>query len=275
MPDLEQIKGFLTVMRWQDWLDILVVAVLIYQGIRMIRGTRSMQILLGLALVVGAYAFSTKFQLLTLNWVLQNFLTYIIIILVILFQDDIRRALAQVAKLSFTRSSPELLGAVSEVVKASFAMAEKKTGALIAFERDIGLKNYIEVGTRLDAEVTDDLLTSIFNTAAPLHDGAVVIQGDRIAAAACVLPLSDDDDLGRHFGTRHRAAIGLTRETDAVLVVVSEERGVVSLVHEGEINVMFNRNELRDKLAGLLHLTVSVGEAKQKREEKEARDVIA
>ncbi|MEW5724350.1 MAG: diadenylate cyclase CdaA [Thermodesulfobacteriota bacterium] len=257
MPDWRKVLEFLPAMRWQDWVDILIVAVIIYQTIRMIRGTRSMQILLGLAIVVGAYAFSARFDLLTLNWILSNFLTYIILILVILFQNDIRRALAQVARISFSRSSPEILSAVNEVVRAAFLMAEKRVGALIAFERDIGLKNYIEAGTPVDARVSEDLLLCLFNTATPLHDGAVIIQEGRIAAAASFLPLSDDEDLVRHFGTRHRAAIGLSRETDAAVVVVSEERGVVSVVHDGQVNVIFNRSELRDKLAGLLSLTVS------------------
>ena len=217
-------------MRWQDWADILIVAVIIYQAFRLIRGTRSMQMLVGLALVIVAYAFSEQFDLLTLNWLLSNFLSYIIIILVILFQNDLRRALMHMARLTFGRSRPELMSALGEVVRAAFGMAERRTGALIAFEREVGLKNYIEIGTTVDAAVSEDLLLSIFNKGAPLHDGAVVLQEGRIAAAACFLPLSTEDNISRFFGTRHRAAIGLTRETDAVVVVVSEERGLVSVV---------------------------------------------
>lgn len=257
MPDISEILDFLHGMRWQDWVDILLVAIIIYQAIRLIRGTRSMQMLLGLAIVVAAYVFSGYFDLLTLNWILSNFLTYIIIILVILFQADIRRALTQVAKLSFSRTSPTRMAAVGEVVKASFAMAEKRVGALIAFERDVGLQNYIDVGKTVDAELSDDLLLCLFNTHGPLHDGAVIIQDGRLAAAACLLPLSTDEEISRHFGTRHRAAIGLTRETDAAVVVVSEERGLVSLVVNGEVSVMMDQNELRDRLARLLHLSVA------------------
>jgi diadenylate cyclase len=252
--DYARLIEFVQAMRWQDWVDILVVAVIIYHVIRVVRGTRSMQMLLGMAVVLGAYVFSMNFDLLTLNWILSNFLTYIIIIIVILFQSDIRRALTRVAQISFGRTSPQLLSAMGEVVRAAFKMAEMRVGALIAFEREVGLKNYIEVGTILDAEITDDLLLSIFNTASPLHDGAVVIHDGRIAAAACFLPLSSDDDVSSFFGTRHRAAIGLTLETDAAVVVVSEERGVVSLVVDGDVSVMLDQNELRDKLAGLLNL---------------------
>ncbi|MEW6262055.1 MAG: diadenylate cyclase CdaA [Thermodesulfobacteriota bacterium] len=256
MPDLVQIIEFFQHMRWQDYLDILVVAFIVYQAIRLIRGTRSMQMVLGIIVVLGAYQFSVSFNLVTLNWMLSNFLANIIIILVILFQSDIQKALTQVASLSFGRSSPELMSAVGEVVKAAFIMAEKRIGGLIAFEREIGLKNYVEVGVSLDARVTDELIMSVFHTSSPLHDGAVVIKEGRLAAAACLFPLSTDDDVSRHFGTRHRAAIGVTRESDAVVVVISEERGLVSLALDGQITVMFDQNELRDKLAGLLNLTV-------------------
>lgn len=257
MFDFEEYTSLIFAMRWQDWADILVVAFIIYEVLRLIRGTSSMQMLFGLAVVFGAYIFSSRFDLLTLNWLLGNFLSYFILILVILFQNDIRLALTRVARLSFGRTSPELLSAIGEVVRASFIMAEKRIGALIAFEREVGLKNYIDIGTTLDAKVSDDLLLSIFNTNAPLHDGAVVIHGGRLAAAACFLPLTTDDHLSRHLGTRHRAAIGLTRETDAAVVVVSEERGLVSLIIDGDVSVMFDQNELRDKLTSLLHMTVT------------------
>jgi diadenylate cyclase len=158
MPDTAEILDFLRAMRWQDWADILLVAVIIYQALRLIRGTRSMQMLLGLAIVLGAYVFSEQFELLTLNWILSNFLTYIIIILVILFQSDIRLALTRVARLSFGRTSPVLISAIGEVVRASFTMATHRVGALIAFERDVGLKNYIDLGTAIDAQATEDLL---------------------------------------------------------------------------------------------------------------------
>ena len=259
MPEPAEIVEFINSMRWQDWLDIIIVAVIIYQALRLIRGTKSMQMLLGLVFVIVAYLFSKTFELLTLNWLLSNFLSYFILILVILFQSDIRLALTRVARISFSRTSTQLMSVIGEIVRVSFTMAEKRVGALIAFEREVGLKNYIEVGTNLDAQVSEDLLLAIFNTAAPLHDGAVVIRNGRIAAASCFLPLSTDDQLSRHFGTRHRAAIGLTRETDAVVVVVSEERGIVSLVENGEVSVIFDQNELRDKLARLLHLTIAAG----------------
>ena len=204
MPELAELLGFFNNMRWQDWVDILVVAVIIYEGLRLIRGTSSMQMLLGLAIVLGAYMFSARFELLTLNWLMSNFLTYFILILVILFQADIRLALTRVARLSFSRTNPELLSVIGEVVRAVFVMADKRVGALIAFEREVGLKNYIEIGTNLDAKVSDELLLTIFQTGTPLHDGAVVIHNGRLAAAACFLPLSTDDQVSRIYGTRHR-----------------------------------------------------------------------
>jgi diadenylate cyclase len=257
MPDSVDIIRYLSAMRWQDYADIIIVAFIIYQALRLIRGTSSMQMLVGLAIVLGLYLFSARFELLTLNWLLSNFLSYAILILVILFQSDIRLALTRVARLTFLRTSPEYLSAIGEIVRASFTMASRRTGALIAIERDVGLKHYIELGTELDAHISEDLLLSIFNTSAPLHDGAIVVSEARLAAAACLLPLSTDDAVSRYFGTRHRAAIGLTRETDAVVIVVSEERGVVSLVVNGDVSVMFDQNELRDELTGLLNLKVS------------------
>jgi len=245
-------------MRWQDGLDILFVAFIIYQFIRLIRGTRSMQMLVGLAVVFGAYVFSDKFDLLTLNWILSNFLTYIILIMVILFQADIRRYLTQVARNPFSRTNPKMLSVIGDVSRSAFIMGQRlKIGALIAFEREIGLKNYIEAGTMLDAKISIGLILSIFNTGTPLHDGAVIIQGDRIVSAACFLPLTTDEDISRAYGTRHRAAIGLTQETDAAVVVVSEETGTVSLVLDGRVTPIPSQNELRDALAGLLNLTAS------------------
>jgi len=233
-------------------VDILIMAFLIYQVIRLVRGTRSMQMLVGLAVVFGAYTFSKKFDLLTLNWVLSNFLSYIILILVILFQADIRRALTQVARNPFARTSPELMSVIGEVARAAFTMAEGRVGALIAFEREIGLKNYIEAGKPIDAKVSTELLLSIFNTEGPLHDGAVIIQNGRLASAGCFLPLQADEQIKRSYGTRHRAAIGLAKETDAAVVVVSEEMGIVSLALEGRINRVPNQNKLLDRLAELL-----------------------
>jgi diadenylate cyclase len=192
MPEWTAISDFLRSMRWQDYADILIVAFITYQAIRLVRGTRSAQMLFGLAVVFVAYLLSRQLDLLTLNWILSNFLTYIILILVILFQADIRRGLTQVARNPFVRTSPELLSVIGEVARAAFTMAEKRTGALIAFEREIGLKTYIEVGRALDAKVSAELLLSVFNTASPLHDGAVVIQQGRLAAAACFLPLPVD-----------------------------------------------------------------------------------
>lgn len=255
MFELTAVTEAVMAMRWQDVLDILIVAVIIYYLIRLLQGTRSGQVLLGLALVLGTYYLSAKFELLTLNFLISAFLSQMIIVVVILFSADIRRALSRVAVFSFTRSRPEALQAVNEVVRAAFFMAEKRTGALIVFERRVNLGEYVEAGANLSATVSDRLLLSIFNTASPLHDGAVIIQQGRLAAAGCFLPLLPaEDNVSRFFGTRHRAAIGLSRESDALVVVVSEERGLVSLVKDGQVSVMMGAANLRDRLAYYLGL---------------------
>jgi uncharacterized protein (TIGR00159 family) len=194
-----------------------------------------------------AYLTSQYFELYTLNWVLDNFLSSILLVIVVLFQNDIRRALTEVGRGSlFGVGDRAAYGAMlEEVTKAAVALAGKRVGALIVLEREIGLNEYIDVGIRLEARVSKELLCSIFPPAAPLHDGAVVIQRGRIAAAGCFLPLTTNPNVSKVLGTRHRAAIGLTEETDAVVVVVSEEEGTISLVREGRLT--------RDIDVGALH----------------------
>src|SRR5216684_5513981 len=234
-------------LRLQDAIDILIIAFFIYRIIDLIRGTRAVQMLIGLAVVFLTFLSSQYFELYTLNWVLDNFLSSILLVIVVLFQNDIRRALTEVGRGSlFGVGEQAAYGPVlEEVTKAALALAGKRVGALIVLEREIGLNEYIEVGTRLEARVSKELLCSIFPPVAPLHDGAVVIQRGRIAAAGCFLPLTTNPNVSKVLGTRHRAAIGLTEETDAVVVVVSEEEGTISLVREGRIT--------RDVDVGALH----------------------
>jgi len=236
-----------TQIRWQDLLDILLIAGGVYWIISLIRGTRAVQMLLGLVVVFLTYLASQYFELYTLNWVLDNFLSSILLVIVVLFQNDIRRALTEVGRGSlFGVGEHAVYGLVlEEVTKAAVSLAGKRIGALIVLEREVGLNEYIEVGTRLDARVSKEILCSIFPTTSPLHDGAVVIQRGRITSAGCFLPLTTNPGVSKMFGTRHRAALGLTEETDAVVVVVSEEEGTVSLVREGRIT--------RDLDAGALH----------------------
>jgi diadenylate cyclase len=242
-------------MRWEDAVDIFLVGLLIFYIIRLVRGTRSGQVFLGLVVVMAAYFLASRFEFLTLRYIISSFAGNLILVMVVLFAADIRRGLARLARLSFTRGSPHMVEVVNEVVRAAFFMAEKRTGALIAFERGVSLGEYIENGCSIGAEVSDRLLLAVFQTSSPLHDGAVVIQDGRLAAAGCFLPLlPTEDNVSRFFGTRHRAAIGLSRETDALVVVVSEERGLVSLAKDGEVVVMMGATNLRDRLVAHLSL---------------------
>ena len=230
-------RDLFTQIRWQDLLDITLIACGVYWIIHLIRGTRAVQMLLGLVVLVLTNLGSQYFDLYTLNWVLDNFLSSILLVIVVLFQNDIRRALTEVGRGSlFGVGERAAYGPVlEEVTKAAVSLAGKRVGALIVLEREIGLNEYIEVGTRLEARVSKELLCSIFPPVAPLHDGAVVIQRGRITSAGCFLPLTSNPNVSKVLGTRHRAALGLTEETDAVVVVVSEEEGTISLVREGRI----------------------------------------
>lgn len=241
-------------LRWQDALDIGIIAFAVYRLILMIKGTRAMQMIIGLVVVLLAYVASQMLGLFTLNWVLDNFLASIFLVVIVIFQSDIRRALTQVgmAPLFGGADRVEREQVIDEIVKAVDSMAAKKIGALIIVEREVGLNDYIGGGTRLDARVSQELLESVFVPRTPIHDGALVIQKGRIAAARCFLPLSIESNLSRSLGTRHRAAIGLTEETDAVAIVVSEEQGRISLVVEGKARQELDAPRLRGALQELL-----------------------
>ncbi|MBI5286527.1 MAG: TIGR00159 family protein [Deltaproteobacteria bacterium] len=242
----------LTSFTWLDALDILIVAFVIYRVMLLVKGTRAEQMLWGLAIITLAYFISRGSQLLTLQWILSNLLGSIIIIIIVIFQNDIRRALIQVGKRPpFFSGSEGLEDILDEVVKATFSLSEKRNGALIVLERDVGLKDYIETGVEVDARVTSQLLVSIFSPSSPLHDGAVVIQHGRLTRASCFLPLTANHEVGITFGTRHRAALGLAEETDAVVIVVSEETGEVSLVVDGVMYHQMDPPRLKGSLLGM------------------------
>ncbi len=242
-----------TQLRWQDVLDIGIIAFVVYRVIHMIRGTRAMQMIIGLVVVLLAYVSSQMLGLFTLNWVLDNFLGSIILIIIVIFQSDIRRALTQVgtAPLFGGVDHIERGQVLEEITKAVVALASKRVGGLIVLEREVGLNEYIEVGTQLDARVSRELLESVFIPHSPIHDGALVIHKGRVAAARCFLPLSVDPNLSKALGTRHRAAIGLTEETDAVAIVISEEQGKISLVVEGKVIHDLDGPQLRSALQEL------------------------
>jgi uncharacterized protein (TIGR00159 family) len=240
-------------LRIQDAIDILVIAYIIYRIIDLIRGTRAVQMLIGLGVVFVAFLSSQYFELYTLNWILDNFLSSILLVIVVIFQDDIRRALTQVGTRPFFGAAKWIeREELEEIVRAAVALASKRVGALIVLQREVGLNQYIEVGTRLDARVSKELIQSIFLPQSPIHDGAIIIHHGRIIAAGCFLPLTSNPHVSRTLGTRHRAAIGLTEETDAIAVVISEEEGAISLVREGRITRDLDAGTLRTALQKLL-----------------------
>jgi uncharacterized protein (TIGR00159 family) len=228
---------------------------LIYEVLQLIRGTRAVQIAVGGGLLVLLFYGSRWGHLETVNWLVRNLAGYIVFGVIVLFQSDIRRALAHFGRAPFFRYLAKTEAAqetIEEIVVASGLLSSQRIGAIIALERQIGLRNYIEGGIPLDAVLTYDLLLSIFLPASPLHDGAVIVQNDRVAAAACFLPLTVNPKLGKELGSRHRAAIGLTEENDAVAVVVSEETGSLSLVAEGQIERGLDTDTLRTRLRSLV-----------------------
>jgi len=237
-------------LTWIAVLDIVVVATIIYQLIVFIKGTRAVQMALGLALIVVFFYFSRWVALETVSWMLTNILPYFVFAIIVIFQHEIRRALVRFgqAPLFGGFSTINRNEFYDEIVLAVTTLATNQTGALIVIERDIGLKTYIESGIALDAALSYDLLVSIFNPSVPLHDGAVIIQNRRIAAGACFLPLTVKPRLSKELGTRHRAAIGVTEETDAVAIVVSEETGAISFAHDGEIERYLDPDTLRQRL---------------------------
>ena len=234
--------------------DITVIAVIIYYLLLLIKGTRAAQMLIGIIVVAALFLLSSVAQLTTVNWVLNKFYSSFIIILVILFQDDIRHMLSRVGKRSFGTAADNLSSGqiLDEITRAATSLASKRIGGLIVIERSIILSRYVEIGMPVDGRVTKELLVSIFHPSSPIHDGAVIIQRGRVAAAGCFLPLTRDENLDPNMGTRHRAAIGVSQETDAIVVAVSEETGWVSLVVDGFVSRKLEAKDLKARLLELL-----------------------
>lgn len=237
-----------------DVLDVAIVAFIIYRIFLLIKGTRAVQMLLGLAVILIVYVLSQFAGLYTLHWFLDNFLASIVLVIVVIFQNDIRRALMHVGRNPFFAglSSREESEVIDELVKSCVNLANKKIGALIVIERETGLKDFLEVGTEIDAKVSSDLITSVFLPYSPIHDGALVVQQGRLKRAGCFLPLSQNPDISKTLGTRHRAAIGLTELVDAVVIVVSEETGKISVVVGGRITRDLDSTALKKVLKRLL-----------------------
>lgn len=243
-------------IRWQDLLDIGIIAFLVYRALHIVRGSRAMQMIIGLAVILVAYVSSRALGLFTLNWILDNFLASIILVIIVIFQSDIRRALTQVGTAPLFTAAERMVqrreDIIDEAVQGALALAAKHVGGLIVFEREVGLNEYMEIGTRLDARVSHELLESVFMPHSPIHDGALVIQNRRVTAVRCLLPLSTNPNLKKSWGTRHRAALGVTEETDAVAVVVSEQEGTVTLVVGGNVTENVDGARLRSVLQDLV-----------------------
>jgi len=239
-------------------LDILLVALIIYEVLVMIRGTRAAPMLAGLAAVAVAFYLARIGDLVTLNWLVSHLVPYVVFALIVVFQAEIRHVLSDVGRrVSFLRGSSAEGDSYDDIVLAANLFSQHQTGALMVIEREIGLRTYIESGVAMDARLSYDLLATIFRPSAPLHDGAVIIQKDRLAAAACFLPLSMNPVLSTQMGTRHRAGIGITEETDAIAVIVSEETGAISVAVGGKIDRDLTVEQLRERLGGELRRYMS------------------
>jgi diadenylate cyclase len=237
-------------MNWRTAADIAIAAFVIYQALVFIQGRRAMHMVLGVSLAAVFYYFSRWARLDTVSWLLSTMLPYFVFLIIVVFQSEIRRALAHFGQTAFPGGLSRInrTESTEEIILAVERLASNRTGALIVLERNIGLRSYIESGVTLDAVLSYDLLVTIFNHDLPLHDGAVIVQNNRIAAAACFLPLTVKPRLSKDLGTRHRAAIGITEETDAIAIVVSEETGSLSFAHDGQIERGLTLDELRLKV---------------------------
>jgi diadenylate cyclase len=233
-----------------DVFDILIVTFLLYRVFALMQGTRAVHMFFGLIVLFVLSVVAQWMNLLAVNWLISSLRTVWVIAFVIIFQPELRRALAMLGQnrvLSrFVRMRES--GVIPEIVKCVQDLSEKRIGALIVLEKDMGLKNYVETGTPIDARVTSELLSTIFMPPSPLHDGAVIIQSDRVVAAGCILPLSEDERLAQAVGTRHRAALGLAEETDAMVVIVSEETGSIAYAEGGKLYRKIDLSTLRNEL---------------------------
>jgi diadenylate cyclase len=246
--------SLLTRLNTRSVFDILIIAILIYYTMKLLRGTRAVQMLLAIGLLILFYRGAQWARLEMVEWLLTTLLPYVAIALIILFQPEIRRALSRFGRnlslMKFTSHSPKTT--YDDIVMAVEHFSQNRIGALIVVERQAELRTYIESGIPLDAKLSYDLLVAIFRPGSPLHDGAVIIEDSRVAAAGCFLPLSLNPMLSKQLGTRHRAAIGITEDSDAVVVLVSEETGSISVASAGAIDSNLTPDELSDRLGEMI-----------------------
>jgi diadenylate cyclase len=241
-----------------DILDIFLVAVLFYRLLILVKGTRSAQMYVGLLVIVLIGIAAREFDLIAIRWISDSLKTVWLIAFVIIFQPELRHALAQFGRTRYFRSflRGESYGVLGEVVRGVETLAERRQGALIALERNVGLRNFVDTGTRLDAKVTAELLVTLFSPGSPLHDGAVILREDTMIAASCILPLSTNPRAVGVLGTRHRAALGLSEESDAAVVVVSEETGGISIAYRGQMKRNLDEGQLRSDLVQIFRIRV-------------------
>ncbi|WP_304263347.1 diadenylate cyclase CdaA [Kallipyga massiliensis] len=251
---MEKFRQLIVTFRWTDLVDILVIAVIIYYMILFVRETRALQLIKGFAALLILAQISEWFDLYTLNWLLSNIFTVSMVLIIVVFQPELRRVFERLGRsrrwLSFFMNTEESesLDQVDEIVRASSSLARQKIGALMVIEGRVGLSDLLESGTKIDGQVTAELLINIFIPNTPLHDGAVIIRNDRVRAAGVFLPLTQNNSLSKELGTRHRAALGISEKSDALVVVVSEETGLISVCQEGEIARRLDEDSLRTRL---------------------------
>ena len=242
---------FFTTVRWQDIVDILIVSFIIHRIMLLIRGTRAVQMLLGIVVITVIYFVSRELEILTLNWLLRTFLSSILLVVIIVFQHDIRRALTQVGKSPFQKTMDVADKDLDEIIRSVFYLSKRRIGALIVIERETGLQDYVESGFDLNAKLSKELLISIFMPVSPLHDGGVIIHKGKVQSAGCILPLTQNPYINKKYGTRHRAAIGISEETDAVVLVVSEETQEISVVRHGALTTVSDEISLSNSLRAI------------------------
>jgi uncharacterized protein (TIGR00159 family) len=250
---LEFISGVVSSLSIFDLVDVVIITLIIFKGLQMIRGSRTYQMIASVVLILLLLTVSKTIGMRATSWLLSNFTGYLVIVVVIIFQPELRRALMSLTESGFFRVDKKVTNKMlEEMVRAVTILANRQIGALIVIQRKEDLMSLVTVGQLLDSELSRDLLISIFIPYSPLHDGAVLVNGSRISFAGCILPLTKREDLPQHFGTRHRAAIGISEETDAVVVVVSEERGSISVVSGGLISTELDAEALMSTLENLL-----------------------
>jgi diadenylate cyclase len=239
-----------------DLVDILLVAVLFYRLLILVKGTRSAQMYMGLLVIVLVGLFAREFDLIAIRWIVDSLKTVWLIAFVILFQPELRHALALFGRTRYFRSflRGDNYGVLGEMVRAVETLSQQRHGALIVLERNTGLRNFVETGTRIDAKFSAELLVTLFSPGSPLHDGAVIVREDTVIAASCILPLSSNPRASAMLGTRHRAALGLSEETDAAVIAVSEQTGAISVSFRGRLKQRLDEGELRSELSRIFRI---------------------